>query len=55
LVIGAEFDPVISSGESLILQQGIAGAGYLELATAHLSAIERPEEFSRAVLSFLQS
>ena len=55
LVIGAEFDPVISSAESRIVQQGITEATYLELPTAHLSAIERPEEFSRAVLSFLQS
>jgi 3-oxoadipate enol-lactonase len=55
LVIGAEFDPVISPGESRSMQQGIAGANYLELPSAHLSAIECSVEFGRAVLSFLQS
>jgi 3-oxoadipate enol-lactonase len=55
LVIAAEFDLATPPTESRILQQGIAGAGYVELSTAHLSAIERPDEFSNVVLSFLQS
>lgn len=55
LVIGATQDPGISPQASEDLQQSIAGARLRLLNTAHLSALEQPQAFVEAVLSFLES
>lgn len=55
LVIGATQDPGTSPQASEDLQQSIAGARLRLLNTAHLSALEQPQTFVEAVLSFLES
>jgi 3-oxoadipate enol-lactonase len=52
LVIAGSSDPVSSAAEGKALAEQIAGAEYVELAAAHLSCVERPEEFASAMLSF---
>jgi len=55
LVVAGTFDPVIPANESRVLHEKIDGSIYLELPTAHLSPVERPQEFISAALSFLRS
>lgn len=53
LIITGREDPATPPADGLWLQQAIKGSRYQELAAAHLSAWERPEEFQRLVLDFL--
>lgn len=55
LVIGATADAGTPEAASQDLQQSIAGARLRILPTAHLSAVEKPQAFVDAVLSFLES
>jgi 3-oxoadipate enol-lactonase / 4-carboxymuconolactone decarboxylase len=55
LVITGTFDPVIPVCESRVLHDKIGGTIYLELPSAHLSPVERPQEFNGATLAFLSS
>lgn len=55
IVIGAVDSPVIHEAGKLMEQQ-IAGARKVVIAdTAHLPSMERPDEFNRLVLDFLQA
>ncbi len=53
LVIGGALDPATPPPHSEALANAIGGASLLMLEAAHLSNIERPEEFSEAVLDHL--
>jgi 3-oxoadipate enol-lactonase len=54
LVIGGEGDPVAPPETSRALADAIPGAGLVVLEGArHLASVERPEEFTRAVLEHL--
>ena len=53
LVVAGGFDSVTTPADALVLEQGIPDARCLELAAAHLSAAELPDEFSHAIRSFL--
>jgi 3-oxoadipate enol-lactonase len=53
LVIYGGSDPVIPNEEAQFLTDNIRGAGKVELAAAHLSNIEQPEEFTKALGDFL--
>ena len=55
LVVSGTFDPGTTVADGKALAQRIRGSQYLELATAHLSPVEAPEEFSNAVLNFLHA
>jgi 3-oxoadipate enol-lactonase len=55
LVISGASDPVTTIGDGRALAAEIRRASYVELNTAHLSAVEQPEVFSSAVLDFLNS
>lgn len=55
LVIGAEHDPGTPPQASRELHAAIAGARLHIMTTAHLSAVEQPQAFVDAVLSFLES
>ena len=52
LVIAGMWDPATPASQGKMLAENIRGARYLELASSHLSAIERPSEFSGAVQAF---
>lgn len=54
LVIVGSDDQVTTLADGRVLQQGIPDACCLELAAAHLSAAELPDQFSSAVRSLLQ-
>lgn len=53
LVIAGAFDPATTPDDGRTLAYNIPGATYVELETAHLSALEAPHGFSRSVLEFL--
>lgn len=53
LVIGGTYDPTTSPEICRALADGIAGAHYVELPTAHLSNIEAAEAYAAAVRDFL--
>jgi 3-oxoadipate enol-lactonase len=55
LILSGAEDPVATPSQGHALQKQIVGAKYVELATSHLSAIEKPKDFSDAVLSFLRN
>lgn len=55
LVISGTFDPSTTAVDSRALTQRIPGSQYIELPTAHLSPVEAPDDFSAAVLQFLNS
>ncbi len=52
LVIAGRDDPATPPGDGRVLARNISGARYMELETAHLSAVENPEGFSAAVHEF---
>lgn len=54
LVIGGSLDPSTPAPHSEALARTIAGAKLVMLEAAHLSNVEKPEEFSAAVLDFLR-
>ena len=53
LVIGGLHDPVISSADIRYLVDTIPGAKLVELDASHLSNVEAPVEFTKALLNFL--
>ncbi len=53
LIIAGAADPATTAAEGRALAQQIRNSSYVELETAHLSAIEDPCGFSAAVLEFL--
>jgi 3-oxoadipate enol-lactonase len=52
LVITGTWDPATPPSQGKALTEQIRGAAYMELPAAHLSAIERPAEFSNAMQAF---
>jgi 3-oxoadipate enol-lactonase len=50
LVITGRVDPATTPDDGQVVVQNISGARYVELETAHLSAVENPAGFSAAVL-----
>jgi 3-oxoadipate enol-lactonase len=54
LVIGGTLDPATPSSHSEAIASAILGADLLMLEAAHLSNVEQPEAFLRAVLSHLE-
>ncbi len=55
LVIVGKYDPATPPARGRLIAQAIAGAKLVELEAAHLSNVEAPEAFNRAVLSFLRA
>lgn len=55
LVIVGKYDPATPPARGRLIAQTIAGAKLVELEAAHLSNVEAPEAFNRAVLSFLRA
>ena len=53
LVIAGTHDPATPPSDGRAIAAAVPGAQYLELDTSHLSAWERPDEFSHAILQFL--
>jgi 3-oxoadipate enol-lactonase len=53
LVITSHFDVATPAADGLALHNGLANSRYVALEAAHLSAWERPQEFTSAVLGFL--
>jgi 3-oxoadipate enol-lactonase len=55
LVIIGKYDPATPPARGRLIAQAITGAKLIELDAAHLSNIEAPEAFNRAVLAFLRA
>ncbi len=55
LVIAGTFDQSTTAADGRFLAQGIPGARYAELASAHLSNIEAAGDFTRTLSDFLSS
>lgn len=53
LILTGAVDPATTAAEGRALEQQIHNSCYVELETAHLSAVEDPRGFSAAVLEFL--
>jgi 3-oxoadipate enol-lactonase len=53
LVIAGLHDPVIPEGDIRYLSSTIPGAKLVELDASHLSSVEAPEEFTKALMDFL--
>jgi len=53
IIVGDRDQSTPWSGHGELLAQGISGAKVLHLPTAHLSNLERPREFTAAVLEFV--
>ena len=53
LVIGATQDPVTTTADARYLADRIDGARYLELDAPHIANMERPEEYTAALVDFL--
>jgi 3-oxoadipate enol-lactonase len=53
LVIGGLHDPVISAADLRYLVDTIPGAKLVELDASHLSNVEAPVEFTKALINFL--
>lgn len=54
LVIAGLHDPATTHDTGRMIHESIAGSAFVSLDAAHLSNIERPAEFGRAVLDFLR-
>jgi 3-oxoadipate enol-lactonase len=54
LIVAGLHDPVAPPQEGKLLTEQIEGAQYVELNAAHLSNVEAAEEFTSAVLRFLE-
>ncbi len=54
LVIAGEFDPVTTVADGRQIKEAIAAAEQVNLPASHLSNLEAPEAFNRALASFLQ-
>lgn len=55
LVVAGTFDPAVPTSQSRVLHEQIRRAKYLELPSAHLSPVEKPQEFVNAAMNFLAS
>ncbi len=55
LIIAGAHDPATPPAGGRALQAAIRNSRYVELDASHMSAWERPEEFSRAAFNFLNS
>jgi 3-oxoadipate enol-lactonase len=55
LVIAGMHDPVIPAADSRYLVDTIPGATLAQLEASHLSNLEAPEDFTKALLSFLNA
>jgi 3-oxoadipate enol-lactonase len=55
LIIAGVQDAATPPSGSRQLAEGIPNSQYIELPTAHISSIERPDDFNKAVLSFLRT
>jgi 3-oxoadipate enol-lactonase len=55
LVIVGKYDPATPPARGRLIAQAIEGAKLVELEAAHLSNVEVPEAFNRAVLAFLRA
>jgi 3-oxoadipate enol-lactonase len=53
LTIAGLHDPVIPAADSRYLADTIPGAKLVELEASHLSNVEAPDEFTGALLNFL--
>lgn len=53
LVVAGERDPATPASQGQAIATAISGAQYASLDAAHLSNLERPEEFSRLIADFL--
>ena len=52
VIVGAN-DPATTPADGQLIQEAIAGSRLVTLPAGHISAVETPEAFSRAVLEFL--
>jgi 3-oxoadipate enol-lactonase len=55
LILAGAQDAATPPSGSRLLVEGITNSQYIELPTAHMSSIERTDDFSKAVLSFLRT
>jgi pimeloyl-ACP methyl ester carboxylesterase len=55
LVIAGLHDPVIPAADSRYLVDTIPGATLAQLEASHLSNLEAPEDFTKALLNFLNA
>jgi 3-oxoadipate enol-lactonase len=55
LVISGTHDPATTPADGRFITDHIPGAHYVELDAAHMSNIERQEEFTKIVLNFLRA
>lgn len=53
LLLAGTFDPVTSVADAQAMQVGIAGAQLAQVPASHLSNLEAPQQFERAILDFL--
>jgi 3-oxoadipate enol-lactonase len=53
MVIGCTQDPVTTTADARYLVDRIDGARYVELDAPHISNMERPEEYTAALVDFL--
>ena len=53
LILGGTQDIATTPGDARFLAQRIAGSFAVEIDSAHLSNVEKPQEFSEALRSFL--
>lgn len=53
LIIAGEHDPVTTVADAVFMQQQIKGAALATLAASHISAVEAPAAFNRALAAFL--
>ena len=54
LIIAGDGDTVMGGSVAEYMKRAISSARLKILSTGHLSAIEDPKEFNRAVLNFMQ-
>ena len=54
LAVVGELDSPVTLAAGKFMVENIAGARQINLATAHLPSMERPDEFNRVVLEFLK-
>jgi 3-oxoadipate enol-lactonase len=55
LILGGAQDVATTPADARFLAQRIAGSFAMEIDSAHLSNVEKPQEFSEALLSFLDA
>jgi 3-oxoadipate enol-lactonase len=55
LIIAGRHDPATTLEAAEFMRNRIAGASVAVLEAAHISNVERPDDYTRTVLGFLQS